>query len=475
MDEISTLLGNLPQVSFFILIVIFALIVFQEAVNGFHDVANAVATVIYSNSLSPRSAVVMAALFNFIGVVIGGTAVAFGMVFLLPKEMVAGINTAHEASLMLALVITAVAWNFGTWWLAIPNSTTHTYIGSIIGVSMAHAFIAGQPVADQINWGQGEKVLLTLLISPIIGFVLGWILLKLTRAFVKDEEMFAPHQPGVKPSKGIRYSLIGGAAGVSLLHGSNDGQKSIGLMMMVLMGLAPGLYAINPASDQQTYIDTMAAIEETMDVVEELQDNPNIPSAHKVVVELADVKELAMRSHDDNPLTEEEEIRMRAEILDLREEILQTVRDAKLYNLIDADQEAKLRNAQAHIRDLIEGGVPFWLIVVSALALGIGTMIGYEKIVKTLGEGMGDKHMSPAQGFAAQTSAVMSIGMADVGGMPVSTTHVLTSGVAGTVTANGDKLNGSTLGKIAMTWVTTLPGTVMVSFAMAIILHAALV
>ncbi|NDE35438.1 MAG: hypothetical protein EB012_11410, partial [Gammaproteobacteria bacterium] len=167
------LAADTTNVAFITLAITFFLILLQEAVNGFHDVANAIATVIYSRAMSPQSSVLMAAVFNFIGVLFGGTAVAFSMVYLLPTNMVTGINTMNEVSLFMAMIFTAVAWNFGTWWLGIPNSTTHAYIGSIIGISMADAFLMGQPVAEQINWGQGEKILTALIVSPIVGFVLG--------------------------------------------------------------------------------------------------------------------------------------------------------------------------------------------------------------------------------------------------------------------------------------------------------------
>ena len=185
-------LAGLPTVSAAILVLVFLLIVFQEAVNGFHDTANAVATVIYSNAMKPMPAVALAALMNFLGVLAGGTAVAFGLVYLLPNEMIAGINTIDEIALLLALIVTALGWNFGTWWLGIPNSTTHTYIGSIIGVAMAHAFVRGQPVLEQVNWHQGQKILVTLAVSPVVGFVLGFVLLKLIQIFVRDPAMYRP-------------------------------------------------------------------------------------------------------------------------------------------------------------------------------------------------------------------------------------------------------------------------------------------
>lgn len=475
MSDPMLLLSDLPSVAGWVLILVFALIVLQEAVNGFHDAANAVATVIYSNSMTAPRAIPLSVGCNFLGVLLGGTAVAFGMVFLLPKDMVAGINTLPEAVLMLALVLTAVMWNLATWWYGIPNSTTHTYVGSIIGVSMAHALLVGTPVAEAINWHQGEKIILTLFFSPVLGGLLAWFMFKAIKRILRDPAMLAPHQPGVVPAPGVRGPLIGGLVGVSFLHGTNDGQKSIGLMLMVLMGLLPGLYAIDPVSDRKTYEHAITITNEIESVVERLQEHEVLgPRAKEVVAELEHIKQVAKRDYQESPLSEEEKIRFRAEILDVHEAVGRTLNRAEVYDLLTPEERRKMHHAHKALVKLIED-VPFWLVVLSALALGLGTAVGYKKIVTTLGEKMGSSHMSPAQGLAAQTAAVASIAAGDLGGAPVSTTHVLTSGVAGAVVSSGEKLQWDTLRAIVVTWFTTLPGTVMLSFGMAIVLHAALV
>ena len=468
-------LDALPAAPFWVLGFVFLLIVLQEAVNGFHDAANAVATVIYSNSLQPAQAIFLSISSNFIGVLIGGTAVAFGMVFLLPKSMVAGIHTMSEASLMLALILTAVLWNLATWWYGIPNSTTHTYVGSIIGVSMAHALLVGTPVADAINWGQGEKIILTLFVSPIIGGLLAWLLFKLIRRLLSNPAMLEPHKEGVVPPMGVRAPLIGGLLGVSLLHGTNDGQKSIGLMLMVLMGMLPGLYAIDPVKDRASYEHAVMTANEIESVIIPLQEHELLGDrAREVVAELEHIKAVAQRDYEEKPLSEEEKIRFRAEILDVREAVVKLLNNAEVLGSLSSEDRRKVHRAHDSLVALIER-VPFWVIVLSALALGIGTGVGYKKIVATLGEKMGSESMSPAQGLAAQTAAVVSIAAGDVSGAPVSTTHVLTSGVAGAVVSSGDTLQWDTLRAIVITWFTTLPGTVVLSFGMGIVLHTALV
>jgi phosphate/sulfate permease len=475
MTDISALVQHLPPASVWLLGFVFLLIVLQEGINGFHDTANAVTTVIYSNSLKPDQAITVSIIFNFLGVLLGGTAVAFSMVFLLPKEMVAGINTINEASLMLALVLTAVVWNLTTWWYGIPNSTTHTYVGAIIGVSMAHAFLVGTPVANAMNWVEGEKVILTLFLSPLLGAVLAWLGYKAIKRGVKDPAMFEPHKEGVVPSRGIRGSLIGGLVGVSFLHGTNDGQKSIGLMLMVLMGMLPGLYAIDPVKDQASYQHVVATIKDLESIATTLKPNQVIaPHAEEILDELSYLRQIATREFDKKPLTEEEKIEFRKEILDMHEAVGRTLKTAQALKVLSHEERQKLRKAHDSLTRLVEN-VPFWLILLSSIALGIGTGVGYKKIVATLGSKMGDKPMSPAQGLAAQMAAVVSIAAGDISGAPVSTTHVLTSGVAGTVVSAGDHLQWSTLRAIVITWFTTLPGTMLISFAMGILLHTALV
>ncbi len=465
------------EVAWIMLVIIFILLILQEAVNGFHDTANAIATVIYSNSMKAMPAVVMAATCNFIGVIVGGTAVAFTIAFMLPIEMIAGINTPHEASLFLALIFTSLSWNFGTWWLGIPNSTTHTYIGSIIGISMAHAYLTGTSVMQSINWHQGDKILITLAISPLVGFTLAIIFLKAVKLFVKDKKMYQPASTDTRPPTYIRSILIAGAAAVSLLHGSNDGQKSIGLMMLVMMGLLPAVYGLNTSKLEKSEISQgIDIIIEAEQVVQTLSSHPVLGSNATVIVsESKELISLMTQEHENKKLSKKETINLRTDILSLNQSLNKISKNAQILQVISPEQFTKLENASQALKNYVEY-VPFWIILTSATALGIGTAVGYKKIVTTLGEKMGSSHMSPAQGTAAQLAAVVSIGMADFGGMPVSTTHVLSSGVAGTVVASpGQKLQKNTVMAILITWITTLPGTITAAFVMGILFHAAFV
>ena len=379
-------LAGLPLVSAGVLAFIFILIVFQEAVNGFHDTANAVATVIYSNALKAGPAVALAAFMNFLGVLMGGTAVAFGLVYLLPNEMIAGVNTMEEIALFLALIVTALGWNFGTWWIGMPNSTTHTYIGSIIGVAMAHAFVRGQPVLEQINWHQGQKILITLAVSPVVGFILGFVLLKLISLFVRDPEMYRPalhhkrhpdwdtwdqdpastevagapspeiaaalgklppgsakieraqqpsatagrplddsSRPETRPPAAIRAGLVAGSAGVAFLHGSNDGQKSIGLMMLVLFALLPLSYGLNSNRLNEADIQQAATtLEQVEPIAAQFASDPVIgKGAQRVLDETRDLLALVKTRECADPKNQQSAAcaKMRVGLLDLHQTI----------------------------------------------------------------------------------------------------------------------------------------------------------
>ena len=459
MDQLIAAFSSFTGV---MLITIFVLIVIQEAINGFHDAANAIATVIYANALTPMQAVSLAAFFNFLGVLVGGTAVAFSLVYLLPENLVAGINTQGEAAVFAAMIVSAVVWNFGTWWLGIPNSTTHAYIGSIIGAAMADAFVHGQSVAGQINWHQGEKIMIALIVSPIVGFLLGYLLLKVIRATIKDKALYEPVGENKKPSKGIRSVLIAGAAGVSLMHGSNDGQKSIGLMMIVLFGLFPAVYGLDPSRlSERDYASLRETVTNVENIAQKLSDSHLLETATGLSAHLGG------NQHQLGG-TDETSVATRREILDLHSSITKTLKNEATTSQLDAEQMQQLQYAHKLMRDFVEH-VPFWIILLSAIALGGGTAVGYRRIVTTLGEKMGSARMNPAQGTAAQISAVLSIGMADAGGLPVSTTQVLSSSVIGSVVATPHQtINTHTLARIAMTWVTTLPGTMLLSFALGV-------
>jgi PiT family inorganic phosphate transporter len=220
-----------------------------EFVNGFHDTANAVATVIYTHSLPPLPAVIWSGFWNFIGVLVSSGAVAFGIIALLPVELILQVGSGAGFAMVFALLIAAIIWNLGTWYLGLPASSSHTLIGSIIGVGLANQLIGAQDETSGVDWQQAMSVGQSLLFSPLIGFLFAGLLLVALKLFVQRPSLYAEPQGGTPPPLWIRAILVLTCTGVSFAHGSNDGQKGMGLIMLILIGIVPTAYALNRAID----------------------------------------------------------------------------------------------------------------------------------------------------------------------------------------------------------------------------------
>src|SRR3984893_12113797 len=217
-----------------------------EFVNGFHDTANAVATVIYTNSLSPNLAVVWSGCFNFLGVLVSSGAVAFGIVSLLPVELILQVGSGAGLAMVFALLIAAILWNLGTWYFGLPSSSSHTLIGSIIGVGLMNQLMATNPSGTSgVDWSQATKIGETLLVSPLIGFSAAFLLLTLLKATIRVPALYKEPEGNKPPPLWIRGLLILTCSGVSFFHGGNDGQKGMGLIMLILIGTVPTAYALN--------------------------------------------------------------------------------------------------------------------------------------------------------------------------------------------------------------------------------------
>ena len=226
-----------------------------EFINGFHDTANAVTTVIYTRSLPPTPAVVYSGFMNFLGVLLGGTAVAFGIVNLLPVDLLVEKESSARLVMVLSLLIAGVAWNLGTWYVGLPVSSSHTLIGSILGVGIANSLWNGAGLSG-VNWRECEKVGLALLLSPMVGFVGSALLLLFLKLIFRNPKLYVPPEGEDQPPGWIRTVLIGTCGGVSFAHGSNDGQKGMGLLLLVLIGFFPLHYALtvnNPESAAEVY------------------------------------------------------------------------------------------------------------------------------------------------------------------------------------------------------------------------------
>jgi PiT family inorganic phosphate transporter len=471
---------NVPPASTAALIALafcFALVCAFEFANGFHDTANAVATVIYTNSLKPRIAVLWSGVMNFLGVLLGGIAVAYALVELLPPEVLSPPNGSPAVPMLVALFATALAWNVLTWWFGIPNSSSHCVIGSLIGIAVGDALIKARHIGQAVDWGQIWNVLRALAVSPILGLVGAGLLYFVIRHLVHDRHLYEPPQPDKPPTWWVRGLLILTCTSVSFSHGTNDGQKSIGLIMLTVIGLMPAAFALNPKAAEQTarlpeYAGAAAPL------IEKYGDDQK-QLALTAVQRLQQVK-LAQtpdaRSHGGVALVAAAEAQTpdsgagmqqgpAATHSAVRNQVYRIVSELKFVgrNSAATQQEkseaARLRNA---MRPSVEYA-PWWVRVLSAACLGLGTMIGYRRIVRTLGERVGLTHLTPAQGASAELVGAGLIATAGFTGLPVSTTHIITSGIAGTMVGSGSGLNPKMLTRIALAWVFTLPVTVMIA------------
>ncbi len=449
-----------------------------EFVNGFHDTANAVATVIYTHSLPPNFAVIWSGFFNFLGVLVSSGAVAFGIISLLPVELILQVGSGAGFAMVFALLIAAILWNLGTWWLGLPASSSHTLIGSIIGVGVANALMHGRDGTSGIDWPQATKVGYSLLLSPLVGFCCAALLLLALRALVKTKELYDEPKGNAPPPPWIRGLLILTCTGVSFAHGSNDGQKGMGLIMLILIGTVPMAYALNRAMpvEQMTQFTAMAQMTQQSlmksspiaapvdsrkalsEYVRTKQFNPEVVPALAAVTggigaqisehgSLAKVPAAAVANVRNDMYLASEAIRF----LDKN--------DAPKF---DTDTKKNLKAFKAQIDDATKF-IPLWVKVAVAIALGLGTMVGWKRIVITVGEKIGKTHLTYAQGASAELVAMLTIGAADIYGLPVSTTQVLSSGVAGTMAANRSGLQMSTIRNLLMAWVLTLPVAIVLS------------
>jgi PiT family inorganic phosphate transporter len=450
-----------------------------EFVNGFHDTANAVATVIYTHSLNPHVAVVWSGVWNFLGVLTSSGAVAFGIVSLLPVELILQVGSGAGFAMVFALLVAAIVWNLGTWYFGLPSSSSHTLIGSIIGVGIANQMMAVKTGTSGVDWGQAMNIGKSLLLSPLVGFVAAALLLLTAKVLLPRKELYVAPEGNTPPPFWIRGLLILTCTGVSFAHGSNDGQKGMGLIMLILIGTVPTAYALNHAVTYQQsqdfiavsrqasevltkYVQTSAVIaeprEEVTDYVRTHQFTPNTMLAlrqtvNEVANEMGIYKELAHVPQ--------------ANVRNFRNDMYIVSESLRLMQksgtpALPANDAAVLANYKKHV-DNATKFIPGWVKVAVAIALGLGTMIGWKRIVVTVGEKIGKDHLTYAQGAAAEITAMVTISAADIYGLPVSTTHVLSSGVAGTMAANRSGLQWETCRNLLMAWVLTLPVSICLS------------
>ena len=451
-----------------------------EFVNGFHDTANAVATVIYTHSLEPNIAVVWSGLCNLTGVLTSPGTVAFTIITLLPVELILKVSSGAGFAMVFALLLAAILWNLGTWWFGLPASSTHTMTGSIIGVGVANSIMSAGSGTSGVDWGQATKVGWTLAVSPIFGFVLAFVLFFLSKSLVKYPELYQAPKDNTPPPWPIRALLILTCTGVSFFHGSNDGQKGMGLIMLILIGTVPTAYALNHAVGAHDIQAFIASSEQAVSVIDAHVDRNAVlgedaraelttflrtkqmqPATMTALRELIRDLEGSVKAYGDyKSVPSNQQSNVRNDMY-VTSETLRLM--AKSHTPQFAAAEAKtLDGYKSHV-DKATKFIPSWVKVAVALALGLGTMVGWKRIVVTVGEKIGKEHLTYAQGACAELVAMGCIFAADRGGLPVSTTHVLSSGVAGTMAANRSGLQLSTIRNIAAAWVFTLPAAAILS------------
>lgn len=431
-----------------------------EFVNGFHDTANAVATVIYTNSLKPWIAVIWSGIWNFLGVLFGGVAVAIGIINLLPVETLVDQNTAHSLSMVISLLLTAIFWNLLTWYLGIPCSSSHTLIGSILGVGLTYSLLP-DVAGEAVNWDKAKDIGLSLLISPLFGFSMTIVLMYLIRSLTKKTEygdsLFKEPKKDKPPPFWIRATLIVTCTLVSYFHGSNDGQKGVGLMMLILIGIVPAYFALNVNYSPSQMPDALARIERVIDSMDStVLAQPDRVKYGETRMINARLQQRFSTLADINNIPSEERFLVRKDIM-IMDRNLKDISGKPEIKISDAERKT-LKNELGNVREATDYS-PRWVILLISLSLGFGTMIGWKRIVKTVGEKIGKEHLTYAQGASAEIVAASTIGLSSHFGLPVSTTHVLSSGIAGSMVANrGVKnLQPDTVRNILIAWFLTLP------------------
>src|SRR6266568_2433885 len=450
-----------------------------EFVNGFHDTANAVASVIYTHSLPAHVAVVWSGVFNFLGVMVSSGAVAFGIVSLLPVELILQVGTGAGFAMVFALLIAAIIWNLGTWYFGLPASSSHTLIGSIIGVGVANALMRGRDGTSGVDWGKATEIGYALLLSPLVGFICAAILLLLLKMIVRNPALYAAPEGNKAPPLWIRGLLILTCTGVSFAHGSNDGQKGMGLIMLILIGTVPTAYALNRALPDSQVAQFQKTSEAAAKVIAAKGAGHSIigdprpavtqyVAQHKIsegtypslAILVRDVGDQVQKYGSLNKVPAEAVGNTRNDMYLTSEAIRFLMKDKE--NDLNKE-EVGILNAYKGSLDSATKFIPTWVKIAVAIALGLGTMIGWKRIVVTVGEKIGKSHLTYAQGASAELVAAATIGAADMFGLPVSTTHVLSSGVAGAMAANGSGLQIATIRNMVMAWVLTLPAAILLS------------
>ncbi|MEG0279423.1 MAG: inorganic phosphate transporter PitA [Morganella sp. (in: enterobacteria)] len=471
-----------------LLVLALVFVLFYEAINGFHDTANAVATVIYTRAMRAQLAVVMAGVFNFLGVLLGGLSVAYAIVHLLPTDLLLNVSSAHGLAMVFSLLLAAIIWNLGTWYFGIPASSSHTLIGAIIGIGLTNAVVTDSSVVDALNIPKMVSIFLSLILSPLIGLVIAGLMIWCLRRYWSGTKKrrrihLTPAEREKKDGKRkppfwTRTALILSAVGVSFSHGANDGQKGIGLIMLVLIGVAPAGFMVNMNSSDydiartrdavvnldQYYTTHREALAHAIELTPAVNAENAVPDeqfhcdSSRTGIVLQQAQGLLSNIHTYSDLLPEQRSQMRRLLMCISDTAAEV---AKLPETKPEDARF-LKRLSNDLLSTVEYA-PIWIIMSVALALSLGTMFGWKRVAVTIGEKIGKKGMTYAQGVSAQVTAAVSIGVASYTGMPVSTTQVLSSAVAGTMIVDGGGVQSKTIKNILLAWVLTLPVSIFLS------------
>lgn len=471
-----------------LLVLALIFVLFYEAINGFHDTANAVATVIYTRAMRAQLAVVMAGVFNFLGVLLGGLSVAYAIVHLLPTDLLLNVSSAHGLAMVFSLLLAAIIWNLGTWYFGIPASSSHTLIGAIIGIGLTNAIVTNSSVVDALNIPKMISIFLSLILSPLVGLVIAGLMIWFLRRYWSGTKKrrrihLTPAEREKKDGKRkppfwTRTALILSAVGVSFSHGANDGQKGIGLIMLVLIGVAPAGFMVNMNSSdyeiartrdavvnlEQYYTTHREALAHAIELTPTLNTENTVLNeqfhcdSSRTGIVLRQAQDLLGNIHTYDDLLPEQRSQMRRLLMCISDTAAEV---AKLPETKPEDARF-LKRLSNDLLNTVEYA-PIWIIISVALALSLGTMFGWKRVAVTIGEKIGKKGMTYAQGVSAQVTAAVSIGVASYTGMPVSTTQVLSSAVAGTMIVDGGGVQTKTIKNIMLAWILTLPVSIVLS------------
>ncbi len=365
---------NLPGSILFVFFICLLFVVAFEFVNGFHDTANAVATVIYTKALRPMVAVPWSGFFNFLGVFTGGVAVAMGILKLVPLNELMTLPVQVGACMVLSVLVASIIWNLGTWYLGIPCSSSHTLIGAMIGAGLAFTYYYG---GAGVNWDKAKEIGLSLLLSPLFGFGAAALLMYFLKNVLKAEALFHIPQGEDRPPILIRGLLILTCTLVSFFHGSNDGQKGVGLLMLILIAFLPAKFALdhNMAPDKMS-----SAVVNSRQILQKA----SATGSHGIIdstLGILDKAQVALSVQGSATSSETFKTRKLIQSVSKQLKAVALSGDAN----ISADDKKQLLSESGNFGKMTDYA-PVWVIATISISLGIGTMIGWKRIVLTIGE-----------------------------------------------------------------------------------------